>query len=355
MATNVVNVNQDSVAILNAIRAEASESYQSSVPEALADGSNMQDVGRAITEYRPNQNEFINILINRIGKTIFQNFSWTNPLKRFKRGTLAYGDTIQEIYVGLAKMYNYTVDGTEQTDIDENPFSRETPEVKQYFHQLNRQKVFKNTSFEHELSLAFINNMSVYNFVNGIIQSIFNTFEVWEWENVKGLWATAYNANELVKVEVPAPTDEVGMKAIVKKARELSTLFTMPSTEFNIAQVPMTTARGKQLVVMTAALESTLDVDVLASAFNMNKTEFMGNRIVIDHFPDGMENVHALILDEDWFMIWDKLLRMESIYNPAKMYWNYFLHYWGVYSYTILKNAVALVTTPATEDGEVTA
>ena len=76
----------------------------------------------------------------------------------------------------------------------------------------------------------------------------------------------------------------------------------------------------------------------------MDKTEFLGKRVVIDAFPEGMEKVQLMIVDKDWFMIYDKLLRMESIYNPAQMYWNYFLHYWGVYSYSVVENAVAFVS-----------
>lgn len=302
--------------------------------------SNLQEVGDAITTFLPNQNEFISALINRIGLVLFKNMSYTNPLKSLKRGTLQYGESIEEIFVGLAKSYDYNWAG----DQDEvNPFKREVPDVKAYFHQLNVQKVFKSTTTEAEISLAFTSDMGVFNLVEKIIDSIFTAYEVFEWNKTKELLKTAYTANDIVKIEVDEAVDEVTAKEMIKKARALSSKLTMPSTAYNKAGVTNTTRREDQLIIMTADLEALVDVDVLASAFNMSKTEFLGNRIIIDEFPEGMEDVQIMIMDRDWFMIYDKLLRMESIYNPAQMYWNYFLHYWGVYSYSLVENCVAFV------------
>lgn len=91
-------------------------------------------------------------------------------------------------------------------------------------------------------------------------------------------------------------------------------------------------------------MEAALDVDVLSKAFNMDKTEFLGHVIVLDYFPEGMESVKAMVVDKDWFMIYDKLLRTETIYNPSMMYFNMFMHVWQVYSYSKVENAVAFTT-----------
>ena len=87
-----------------------------------------------------------------------------------------------------------------------------------------------------------------------------------------------------------------------------------------------------------------MDVDVLAKAFNMDRTTFLGQSTVIDNFAAGMENVQMLILDENFFQVYDKLFRVTSIFNPDMLYYNYTLHTWQVYSYSLLVNAVALKT-----------
>ena len=360
MAKEILNVSQDAKTILNGIRSQASQTYKDTVPilvdeaemKTLSASKNvsyntpgtytadLQEVGRAITDFVPNQNEFISALINRIGLVIFKNMSYTNPLKAFKRGTLSYGETIEEIFVGLAKSYDYNWNSGAA---EENPFKREIPDVKTYFHTLNVQKVFKSTTAEAEINLAFTNNMGIYNLVSKIVDSIFTAYEVFEYEQTKGLLKEAFDANQIVKINVTKATDEASAKALIKTARATSGKMMFPSTAYNAAGVKQTSPRADQLIIMTPDLEALVDVDVLAAAFNMEKTEFLGKRVIIDAFPAGMEKVQLMIVDKDWFMIYDKLLRMESIYNPAQMYWNYFLHYWGVYSYSIVENAVAFV------------
>lgn len=361
MAKKVLNVSQDAKTILNGIRSEASQTYKDTVPILVDEAEfktltssksvmnlapatytmDLQEVGRAITDYLPNQNEFVNALINRIGLVVFKNMSYTNPLKSFKRGTIEYGETIEEIFTGLAKSYDYSFNGGE---IEENPFKREIPDVKTYFHTLNVQKVFKNTSAEAELNLAFTNGEGVYNLVTSIMDGIFTAYEIFEYEQTKGLFKEAFDQNQIVKITVTEATDEASAKALIKTARAISGKMMFPSKNYNSAAVMQTTPREDQLIIMTPDLEALVDVDVLAAAFNMDKTEFLGQRVIIDAFPEGMEDVQLMIVDKDWFMIYDKLLRMESIYNPSLMYWNWFLHYWGVYSYSVVENAVAFVT-----------
>lgn len=361
MAKEILNVKQDAKTILNGIRSEASQTYKDTVP-ILVDEAEMKtltmsknvmynapaiyttdlnEVGRAITDYLPNQNEFISSLINRIGLVVFKNMSYTNPLKALKRGTLEYGETIEEIFTGLAKSYDYAWNSGEA---EENPFKREIPDVKTYFHTLNVQKVFKNTTAEAEINLAFTNNAGIYNLVSKIVDGIFTAYEIFEYEQTKGLFKEAFDQNQIVKITVPEVVDEASAKSVIKTARAISGKLMFPSNNYNSAGVMQTSPRADQLIVMTPDLEAIVDVDVLAAAFNMEKAEFMGQRVIIDAFPEGMEDVQLMIVDKDWFMIYDKLLRMESIYNPAMMYWNYFLHYWGVYSYSVVENAVAFVT-----------
>jgi hypothetical protein len=56
-------------------------------------------------------------------------------------------------------------------------------------------------------------------------------------------------------------------------------------------------------LIIDADLEAELDVDVLAKAFNMDKTNFLGHVTVIDGFAStGLE---AVLVDQDWFMVYD--------------------------------------------------
>lgn len=354
MKKEIRNVTKDTKTILNGIRAQASDEYKSLVPilgtpsgegdEFITD--NLADIAAPITQYRVVQNEFVSALVNRIGLVIFKNLSYSNPLKILKRGTLENGETIEEIWVGLAKSYDYKWQGsyTDPTSgaTEENPFKRETPDIKAYFHYLNVAKVFKTTYTEELLSKAFTSADGVYNLVSRIIESVFTSYEIFEWEQTKKLLADAYTNGDIITQTLTAdPTTEAGMKAMVKKARALSTQMTFPSDQYNSAGVVNTCPRADQIIIMTPEIEAAMDVDVLASAFNMDRTTFLGNTIMIDKFPEGMENVKFLVVSRDFFVIYDKLIRTETVWNGAQLYWNVFLHVWQLYSYSKLVNAVA--------------
>src|SRR5690625_3605892 len=138
------------VAILNAIRNDASLDYQRRIPAATKAG--IRDQVKTLTEHRPLWNEFVNALINRIGTVIARNMSWTNPLAEFKRPMLTYGDTIEEIQTGLLRAHVYDPD---REYLEKDLFGTELPEVQANFHTVNRREFYKVTVNEHLLRHAF--------------------------------------------------------------------------------------------------------------------------------------------------------------------------------------------------------
>jgi hypothetical protein len=74
----------------------------------------------------------------------------------------------------------------------------------------------------------------------------------------------------------------------------------------------------------------------------MDKTDFIGNVTVIDGFSSS--GLEAVLIDKDWFMVYDNELSMETIRNPKGKYWNYFYHVWQTLSVSRFANAVAFVS-----------
>ena len=96
----------DVSAILNIIRETASSAYQDTVPLATAD--NIRDVGMAVlTAPQPIKNEFMSNLVNKIGLTLVDYPVVNNHLSFLRKGKLEYGQTIEDIYVGLATAEPY--------------------------------------------------------------------------------------------------------------------------------------------------------------------------------------------------------------------------------------------------------
>lgn len=368
MKKNIQNITKDSKTLLNGIRDIASPEYKATVPILVSEDemreiemsssysvqynagatanytTDIRQVGQAITAFEAVKNEFVD-LINRIGLAFFQKFYYENKLKKFKKGMLEFGDTIEEILVDVAATLDYAwLDGEGTIDTEENPFKRVQPDVKAFFHKLNSQKKWKTTVTEEQINLAFTNASGVFGLIDSIVESLYNGYEIYEWETTKETIADAFNAGAIKTIDIDPITTKEGLEGLVKKARAMYLKFGMPSRDYNNAGVMMSTPDSRIHVLYTADLAADMDVDVLAKAFNMDRTTFLGQSTIIDKFGTGMEDVQLVIMDENFLQIYDKLMRMTSIYNPEQMYWNYVLHVWQIYSYSKLVNVVAFKT-----------
>jgi hypothetical protein len=135
--------------------------------------------------------------------------------------------------------------------------------------------------------------------------------------------------------------------------------------------VTTNTNKDAQLIIMDAAFNAEFDVNVLASAFNMDKANFMGKLMLMDDFTtfdnerfseiransdmieevtadelNRMRDVKAVILDSEWFQVYDNLQQMTETQVASGLYWNYFLNVWKTVSYSPFSNAVVFVGDP---------
>jgi len=323
--------------ILNAIWNEATPQYQAIVPQAT--NSNIIEVGRALDKLQTLQNEFIAALVDRISLVVIKKKMMRNPLAKFKRGDLLNGAIIEEIFVDLvqAKEYNPEIAESEV-------FKRVVPDTKVYFHQQPRKQFYKQTIQDSSLQQAFTDYRSFDNFLASVINAVYNSAEVDEYRLMLELVNKAVRDEDMKVVEVKQTGTDKKADAyeLLEMMRTVFTRITLPmgSRFFNKAGVHTTTDESDVHVLMLPETQSMVDVNGLASAFNMDKATFLGNRTLVDGFAD--PNVLAVILDKNWFMVFDKLQKMESIRNSDGLYWNYSYHVWQILSYSLLENAVVI-------------
>src|SRR6478609_7829471 len=165
MALDVGVLAQDkpNSAILDAVRGIASTDYARRIPAADVAGVAATIENLTRPENRQWMNEFIDVLVNRIGMTIAKSNSWTNPLAPFKRGMLSYGNTIEEIQTGLLQAHGYDPD---RDYMEKTLFGRERPEVQVNFHTINRQDFYKVTINDALLKRAFLDPSGLSGFIN---------------------------------------------------------------------------------------------------------------------------------------------------------------------------------------------
>lgn len=353
-------LNASSVDILNAIRNNASQPYRNLVPRAT--DTNVREIGRILMGNPTFQNEFLSSLVNRIGMVLITSKMYSNPWSIFKKGRMEYGETIEEIFVNIAKAHTYDVDVAE-----EQVFKRELPDVVSVYHILNYQKFYKATIQEENLRQAFLSLDGVTDLIARIVDSMYTGAEYDEFLVMKYMIAKHLLNGNLYPVTVPT-ANATNAKAIATTMKAISNQFQFMSENYNAAGVATHTERNKQYLIVNAAFDATMDMEVLASAFNMDKAEFMGHRVLVDSFGNldkkrlnylfaddpnyveitdeqlkALDTIPGIIVDLDWFMIFDNMEKFTEIYNGQGLYWNYWYHVWKIFSVSPFANAVALI------------
>jgi len=334
----------DMIGILNTIRANATQEYQNRVP--LAERTNITAVGDPILTYTTMQNEFLTSLINRIALVVVRNKTLKNPLAVLKKGTIPLGSDIQEIFTNMAKDTGYDGKG-------DKLLTRTTPDTKALYHRMNRQGQYPATITRPMLQTAFTSYDKLEELLSSIVTSMYSGDSYDEFILMKNLFADAITNDKLVTASVAHIKDEATAKAFIKAVKNASSAFTFASSSFNkyfinrptsdVGEPIITwTPVEDQVLLVRADIMNDIDVDVLASAFNMGKVEFLAKVLKVDSFG-AADNCIAVLCDRSLVQVYENLYEVTEFYNAQGLYWNYWLNHWQTYSLSLFANAVAFV------------
>lgn len=323
--------------LINAIRNSTDLEGITSVFDGSVEG--LRDFGVAVNSSNRRQNIFVNELVDRIGIVIINQADLRNPLKRFKKGRMENGRAVQEIHADLIKAQSFNPEDAAQTVFRRNP-----PNVRVLFHDNWRKELYPNTIERTTLKQAFTSFDKFEEFVVSTYDAVYNSNEVDEYVWTKAM-IESYIANGYATyVSVPNVTDQLSATEFVKSTRAVGTKMRLPqgSRMYNAAGVHTRTPKERMWIMIDADLDALLDVDVLARAFNMDKTQIETNKIVVENFA--VTGLQAVLFDENILKIYDKEFEMNSIENPKGLYWNTFLHVHQLFSMGKFQNLVAFMS-----------
>ena len=358
----ISTINASTVDILNTIRANASAEYQSKIPKVQTE-RDLTGVGSILYGYPALANEFIGSLVNRIAQVRIKSATFNNPYRELKKGFLEFGETVEEVFVALAKAREFSPEKAEQREL-----KRTLPDVRTAFHCINIKCQYPITIQNADLRQAFMSFAGVEDLISKIIDSVYRGAEYDEFLLFKYLMIKGITSGKMAPVSI----DMSDIKNAAIKCREISNAFTFISNKYNSAGVHTNTGKDEQYIFMDAAFNAEFDVDVLASAFNMEKADFMGHLKLIDDWTTFdnerfseivdettsvepvtaaelaiMANVKAVLVDAEFFQIYDALATMSEKYVASGLYWNYFYNAWKVVSTSPFSNAVVFVNSNA--------
>ena len=350
-------MNEGLVTSLNALRemsVSGSSIYHQYIP-IIDENTSIATLAEPILSVPAVANEFMSMLVNRIVFTQFETKLYSNPLRVLEGDRIPLGYAGQEIFTNPAKGRKYNV----------NDFAgllqRYEADTKVQYLTVNSDLQYPVTVSRHALKKAFTSWADLDRFIDQLSNSLYNGAYIGEFAQTKNLVASAYAYGGVRVQTVSAVADDATAKAFVKKCRNLFLDFQVPSTSFNAwAQVdgsgaPITTWSNPEdiVLILRNSVRTEIDVDVLASAFNIDKATLMGNIITVDNFDvyddDGVKRfdgsaIQGIIADKSWFKIKTQDMYLDEFYNANNRTWQYYLNVTKMYQYSLFANAVVLAT-----------
>lgn len=360
----LTNVSKD---VINGIINEGfSTNYKNYIPFAAKDADSIRAIGKIIMDSPNLRNAFATDLINRIILVTVTSKMYENPWERLKKGVLSLGETIEEIFVNIAnaELYNPSVSS-------ETVFKRRIPDIRAAFHIVNYQVKYPATISNEDLSAAFTTENGLYSLIEKIYESLASANNYDEFNVMKYLVALNIVNGNIKSISIPSLSNDDNIKSVVTQIKATSNKMKFLTGNYNISGVKTHSKHEEQTVIVTADFDAAIDVNILAAAFNMEKAEFLSKRLLVDSFgdidinrlaqcaPETCENITydangnvtsanlkgitkeqlvelgeipAVIIDDDFLQIYDRLITMEDIRNPDGLYTNAFLHCWKIIS-----------------------
>lgn len=359
--------------LLNSIQKGASAEYQARIPKASSEtGIEVYD---ALNDYPTLKNEFIDTLTNKVIKSRFYSKSFDNKLKMFHKGSIPFGSSMEQLFVEMAEKKGFRENFDGSNTVESDLIGVQKPKVHTRYISKNFEYKYKVTISEEQLRTAFMNSTGLGELVSQILMSLTNGCYYDEFKDVKALLNAVCKGNKLVideatglykevaltkaEVEKGIHIEEVGdaianPKLLSEKVRALTGRLGFASTKYNMAGVNQWSNASDMVLLTTPEILATLDVNVLADAFNVSKAEMNVRTIMVDELPSEFKTsltartaqtkeCLGLLLDKDFIQIYDTIMTMRRFENGANLTVNHFLHKQGMLANCFFVNAIALV------------
>lgn len=326
-------------------------------------------IGKIIMSNNRYKNAFLNAL-DVIGLTVIQRNYFENPWKNFTdRGELMYGQSVREMAVDIADIFDYNEYCDNATHFLENV----VPNVYNYVHELNYQKFYKTTTSDEQIAMAFTSRDGVQNLIEEIISSLYKAYEYDMYIVNKYQLCRRIVDGTITSVLIP---NYASMEARERVAfiKNYSNLMTFMSPNYNPAGLRINTSFDKQIAILNTDFSATLDTSVIATSFFRDSAEMKSRSALVDGFGnhdvarltqilgstfepftsdelDQLSKVPVAIIDDEFFQNYTYAMdnqaepgRSTEFFNGETLRTNHWLHTWKVMSTSPFKQAVVFVT-----------
>ena len=334
---------------------ESNSIYHQYVP-VVTDDTTIGEFGAPILDSQNLNvlNDFIGLL-KKVVYTAVYSKTFNNPLANLEGERMPLGQFIEDVYVNPADARAFNV----------NDFAgllqRYEAKVATQYLSVNSDLQYCVTITREKVRNAFTSWDQLEGLISGMVNSLFNGAYLQRYNATKGLVTAAFYGNNVQYEKITDVTDEQTAKNLIRKMRATFSKMQIPSTKFNAwnkvkgGDLALKTWSDPEdiVVLISADIEALVDVEVLAAAFNMSKTDFLGRVIVVDDFNQYNEDgtlavdgsmIKVAIMDRAWFKIKTQDFAMDEFYNANNRTWQYYLNDVRMVNFSLFANAIVFAT-----------
>ena len=277
------------------------------------------------------KNEFLGSLVNKIGRQEYASKAYLNPLSKFKKGFIDNANEIEEIYVARVQGLSQDLDGT-------TTLKRVKPDVKTLYHNQEYGKCYTATITDKQVRQAFTSKDRVKRIADEILSQQHTGVEYDEYVAMKeAINDFAEALPETAKRTVTEVTNQTTAKEFVKKVKKDIGKMQFRST--NYCEYEQHSKADDLVLFVHIDYQAEIDVELLATAFNIDKAELNTRVVYVDGFTN--TKLRAVLLDVGSIKVFDTLYNNEQQRNAQGMFTNYHLNVEKIVSYSTLYNGAS--------------
>lgn len=268
-------------------------------------------------EYTVQKGEFLNSVVNKIGKQTYSNQAYVNPLKRFKGEFIEQASDIEEIYVGRAEDTGYDKEGKGVLD-------RVKPSVATQYHTEEVEHAYKRTVHDKEMRKGFLSKGGVTTMADNIIQTMHTGLEIDEYEDILStLKLLTTKKTTKNTISVAKVVDEVSAKTFCKEVKKIIPKMGVWNDKYSTK--PNFAPKGNLILFIDSDVDVEVNAEYLASLFNMTTVQLNDTtKIEVPNLTDILEDGQfAVLLDERCLKIHPTYYNIENIRNTRGKFTNY--------------------------------
>lgn len=282
------------------------------------------------------------MLVGLMG-TYVESKLFENPLRALKKPAAQWGNTERRVAVKYLQAHSYKVD-------DETLLKLERPEFVEWFYSVGEPRRYEFSWSKYEMQRVFSADGYGYDdLLAATISQMYSSDNYDEMNIMIQMFAEAdQRMGGLFRYNLSAaPTTEATGKELLTGIRAVAGRMKFPSRLYNHIPVPVFETGETLILWVTPETQANLDVNTLASVFQLDKADIQYRVITIPEFP--LPNVYAALTSEDFIYARDVYYGIEPpFYNPANMTSKYYLQHAEMIGFNPAANCVLFTTDAAT-------